>query len=537
MTGPPAAGGVDGTGEQILRRLDARLATAACAVWCATAAGVWGGAATAWGVALAVGASGAAAAVVAWRAGARPGACSRTAAGTLAAVLLASCGFAAATAVRAHAVETNPVTGLYGRWVHMTVRLDGDPRRIGGVGQGHSGSPRVLVHGELRTLRTGGRDHAATGAVVVFAPADGWIGLLPGQQVGFYGRPAAPDRRDLTVAAIRARGSPNTVSDPSLLQRVASGVRSRFAALCARVLGAREAGLVRGLVLGDVSGMPPQTDQQFTAAGLTHLTAVSGSNFALVCGLVLLVVRPLGPRPAAVLTALAVVGFVVLVRPSPSVLRAAVMGLIGLLALVTGRRRQALPALGAAVLALLAWKPALSVDAGFAMSVAATAALVVLAPVWVDGLRERGRPSVLVQAVVVASVADLVTIPVVAAISGGVSTVAVLANVLAAPAVAPATVVGAVAAALAGVWPWAAELVVASAGPPAWWLVHVAEWCAGLPWARIAVPDGAAGAVLTAAAIVGVCGWYASRRFRWCAVMATVAAEAVWLPAHWTGFG
>ncbi|WP_182346854.1 ComEC/Rec2 family competence protein [Tomitella gaofuii] len=545
MTPPPVASGIrgGGAGEQRHRRLDARLATAAFACWCATAAGVWCGAAAAWAIALAAGVGGVCAAAVARRAGHRVEPASRATAGaggtawTLAAVLLAACGFAAATAVRAHAVEANPIAGLYGENAHVTVRLDADPRRIGAEAGGDHGPPRVLARGELVSVRAGGRDRAATGAVVVFAPADGWSGLLPGQRVGFYGRVAAPDRRDLTVAAIRARGSPSSVSAPSWMQRVAAGVRSRFAELCSHTLGAREAGLVRGLVLGDTAGMSPQADQQFTTAGLTHLTAVSGSNFALVCGLVLLAVRPLGPRPAAVLTALTVVGFVVLVRPSPSVLRAAAMGLIGLLALVTGRRRQALPALGAAMLALLAWKPALSVDAGFAMSVAATAALVVVAPVWADRLRGHRGASATVQAVAVASAAHLVTIPVVAAISGGVSTVAVVANVLAAPAVAPATIAGAVAAALAGVWPWAAELTVACAGPPAWWLVHVAEWCAGLPWARIAVPDGAAGAVLSGAAIVGVCGWYGSRRFRWCAVVATAAAEAVWLPAHWTGFG
>ncbi len=513
------------------RRLDARLAVAAGVCWCVTVLGIWCGATAAWGAA--------AAAVVAAGLLAVRGRRARiaTVAGTAAAILLVAAGFAAATGLRVHAADSNPVRGLYGQSVQTVMRIDGDPRLLGeaGDGQRYGAGRRVLLHGSLESVRLGGQDRAARGRVVVFAPSEGWGTLVPGQRVRFAGRIGPPLRRGLTVAAVRVRGAPYEVGAPSRLQRIAGGIRERFAQVCARVLGVREAGLVRGLVLGDESGMPPQTGEQFATAGLTHLTAVSGSNFALVCGMVLLLARPLGPRTAALITALAIAGFVVLVRPSPSVLRAAAMGMIGLGALITGRRRQALPALAATVLVLLAWSPRLSVDAGFAMSAGATAALVVIVPVWVDRLRAHGWPSVPAQAAAVAVAAHLVTVPVVAAISGTVSLVAVAANLLAAPAVAPATVCGALAAVFAGPWPWAAELLARGAGPPAWWLVHVAQWCAQAPLAQITVPGGLRGAVLTACAVTGVCGWYVSRRFRWCAVAATVAAEAVWLPAHWTG--
>jgi DNA invertase Pin-like site-specific DNA recombinase len=100
-----------------------------------------------------------------------------------------------------------------------------------------------------------------------------------------------------------------------------------------------------------------------------------------------------GPRLAAGLGVAAVVGLVVLVRPSPSVLRAAVMGGIVLLALGAGRGRSAVPALAAAVLGLLFVDPALAADPGFALSVLATAALVLVAPGWTAGLRRRGVPT------------------------------------------------------------------------------------------------------------------------------------------------
>ena len=83
-------------------------------------------------------------------------------------------------------------------------------------------------------------------------------------------------------------------------------------------------------------------------------------------------------------------GFVVLARPSPSVVRAAAMGAVTLLALAAGRPRAALPALGAAVCVLLLLDPGLAADAGFALSVAATAAIVLVAPGWSRRLRDRG---------------------------------------------------------------------------------------------------------------------------------------------------
>ena len=60
---------------------------------------------------------------------------------------------------------------------------------------------------------------------------------------------------------------------------------------------------------------------------------------------------------AAVLSMLALAGFVVLARPSPSVLRAAAMGAVALIALASGRPRAALPALGAAVVVLVVVDP------------------------------------------------------------------------------------------------------------------------------------------------------------------------------------
>src|SRR6185312_13442931 len=115
-------------------------------------------------------------------------------------------------------------------------------------------------------------------------------------------------------------------------------------------------------------------------------------------------VRPGWCALAGVLT---VSGFVVVARPSPSVLRAAVMACIALGGLARGRPRRALPALAAAVVGLLLWDPALAQDAGFAMSVLATAAILLIAPGWSAALRRRHLPGGLAEAVAVAAAAHL----------------------------------------------------------------------------------------------------------------------------------
>ncbi len=114
---------------------------------------------------------------------------------------------------------------------------------------------------------------------------------------------------------------------------------------------------------------------------MSHLTAVSGGNVAVVTASALVVSAwaRRGLRWRAAGSAAALLGFVVLARPSASVLRAAVMGLIGLAALAAGRPRAVLPALAASVTVLVLAQPALAVSAGFALSVLATGGMIVFA--------------------------------------------------------------------------------------------------------------------------------------------------------------
>jgi competence protein ComEC len=155
------------------------------------------------------------------------------------------------------------------------------------------------------------------------------------------------------------------------------------------------------------------------------------------------------------------------------------------------------------VLVLMVMSPALAVDAGFALSVVATAGLVVIAPGWSRRLVGRGWPKPIADAVCVAVAAQLVTAPLVAAIAGSLSLVAVAANLLVAPVIPPITILGTAAAAVAWCWPAAAQLLIRFTGPELWWLLHVARWSAAVPGAAVSVPSGWGGALLLGATTVG----------------------------------
>ncbi|PRY24014.1 competence protein ComEC [Pseudosporangium ferrugineum] len=272
---------------------------------------------------------------------------------------------------------------------------------------------------------------------------------------------------------------------------------------------------------------------------------MSGANVAIILGVVLFAVRAAraGPGLTAVVCAAGLVGFVILARPSPSVVRAAAMGAIGLVGLAAGRPRAAVPALAAGVAVLIVVDPELAGDVGFALSVLATGGLLLLAPVWRDALVRRGWPAPAAEALAVPAAAQVACGPVVAAISGSVSVVAVPANLLVVPAIAPATLLGVSAAVLSPVWPAAAEFAAWAGQWPARWLVVVATYGARVPAGAVPWPGGVAGALLLAALTVALL--FAARRPVVRRLVAVVAAGTVlgalpvrllaggWPPARW----
>ncbi len=444
---------------------------------------------------------------------------------TVAAVLLCAAAAAASAGLHGADLRRGPVPDLARQYARVTadVQLTADPRltrpRAGGDG---AAPAAVLAEAEVRRLeeRDGTVIATRTPVLVILDVSPrrraAWLALLPSTRVRVFARvvPASGGgERIAAVLRVRGAGPPDVVGGPSRTQRFAGRLRGGLRE-ATDGLDADARALLPGFVVGDTSRVPAELDEAFRATDLTHLLAVSGANFTILLALFIgppgLAQRAersgLAPRLGIPLRATALaggaltLGFVIVCRPDPSVLRAAACGSIALLALATGRRRSLIPALATAVLLLVLYDPWLARSYGFLLSVLATGALLTLAPRWSAVLRGRRVPPRLAEALAAAGAAQAVCAPVVAVLSARVSLVAVPCNLLAEFAVAPATVLGFAALVAAPLGMPVAEAFAWCASWPAGWIAGVARTGAALPGAGVDWPGSWTGALLLALA-------------------------------------
>lgn len=395
-----------------------------------------------------------------------------------------------------------------------------------------SGSPKQTATGAfLVRVRVPGQP-APTPVFVKELPD----GAVSGAQV--VGRGVVKESGVAGVNPFVLNGRVEVVGPPEGLAAFAHHVRSTFAAAVEAQVGASSRGLIPGMVLGDVSLQPPAEQQTYIDTGLSHLSAVSGANIAIVAGFAAVASAAVGAglRGKIAASAAAILVYAALVGPEPSVLRASVSGLVGLVAVLSSRQAEPIHALCLSVIGLVLVDSDLAVHFGFALSVAATAGIVALYPLLYRALAVTGWPDILVRALAVAVAADVATMPIVALMAGKVSLVAVGANVLVAPVVGPVTVLG-LAAAVLCLFPGGLEVpVLWCVEPMAWWVHTVAQVGAGLPSATVSATP------LTAVVAYGwiVAGFLAGRpRATVCAAAACVAVAAVMnqpaAPSDYTG--
>ena len=404
------------------------------------------------------------------------------------------------------------------------------------------GPIRYVARGRLHRIDSRLGEWALEAPVLVHVQVDDSL-VPPGSRVTATARLAPAPFTPQAVAIIQAHGPVQIIEGPSwgaqVIHAVRTGLRESVAG------GPADAGaLVVGLAVGDESTQPEGFGEAMRVSGLSHLTAVSGGNVAIVLGAIIIIGRLLGVRVAtqSLLAGLSLIGYVLVVGPEPSVLRAAGMGTVAVIALLLGGPRRGLSALSATVVLLLILAPVLAVSLGFALSVAATGGLLVVAPPLrraisraLSGLpvSERIRGA-FADAIALTTAAQITTAPILASLGQGLSLVAVPANVLAAPAVAPITVLGLLAAVTAPMLAPLGQLFGWLAIPFAAWIAWCARTFAGLDGATLAWPGGIGGALAALAVIIGgvVIVWIGRAR-RWplrtAVVMVLAAVAVVWL--------
>ena len=301
-----------------------------------------------------------------------------------------------------------------------------------------------------------------------------------------------------------ARSGTTTVAAPSGPWSWAEGPRAAFRDLTSGLPGDGGA-LLPGLVLGDTTAVDDDLDAAMTASSLTHLTAVSGSNCAVLVAAVGVVGGLLRwRRGVRVAVSVATLGaFLLVVTPEASIVRATVMAVVVLVHVAAARPVSGLPVVAVAVAGLLVADPWWARDVGFALSVLATAGLVALGGPLTE-LLARALPEPLAVLFAVPVAAQVACQPVLVLLDPVVPVHGVLANALAAPAAPLATGLGLVALVAAPVLPGPAEHVSAAAWFPATWIGAVARTVASWPVGGVGVAAGAAGVALVTAACLAV---------------------------------
>ncbi|WJZ03374.1 ComEC/Rec2 family competence protein [Corynebacterium freiburgense] len=239
------------------------------------------------------------------------------------------------------------------------------------------------------------------------------------------------------------------LSPPQGWQALTARIRLTFAQAAEQWLSSDSSGLVPGMVLGDTNMQSEQERQLYIDTGLSHLTAVSGSNVAIVVSSVLIVARFITcpPKLQIAMAFGSLIGYLGIVGTEPSVLRAGITGVIGLLALVNSSKMQPVHGLALAICCLMVWDSNLAVEFGFLLSVAATAGIVILQPLLLPSLTRislygKRIPEIVARALGIAIAADLTTAPIIAIMSGRVPLVSVVTNLLVAPVIGLITVLG-----------------------------------------------------------------------------------------------
>lgn len=374
------------------------------------------------------------------------------------------------------------------------------PELVDAAESGRSLEVEVAVSGRTTEGRFAGVIVGASVPVLVFGDArDAGAASPIGSTVALRATLTATEPGEDVAFLLFPRGDVTPVADPPPLLAWAHGIRSAFLET-SRGLPDPGGGLLPGLAIGDTTRVPESLDTAMKVSSLSHLTAVSGANCAIVVGAVLALAALLGlPLPARLGVALvALLGFVVLVTPEPSVLRAAVMAALALGAVALGRPSLGVPVLAAAVLVLLIADPWLSASYGFALSVLATAGLLLLAGP-LTGVLARVLPAGLAAVLSVPLAAQLACQPVILLLDPSLALYGVPANLLAAPAAPVATVLGLIACLVGPLAPPLGSAIAGLAWLPSSWIAAVATLFAGLPGARGIWPGGLLGVTLLVA--------------------------------------
>jgi competence protein ComEC len=368
-------------------------------------------------------------------------------------------------------------------------------RRVGSV------SYRVRVD----TIWRGHTPTAVTGLALV-RTTDG-SEFEYGDRLRIRGIPTTPPTfSDFDYRRYLARRGVHTLIRATALTRVASGqgqpwlallyrVRARGSAVLNAILPEPYAALANGMILGIESAIPRELYAQFNLTGTSHVIVISGSNIALVSGILMAISRRWRrPRLAAMLTLTGIAFYTLLVGADAAVTRAALMGGLAVMAVVLGRQSAALLSLFLAGLVMLMIQPLTLWDVGFQLSFTATLGLILFSrplqerwQAYIGRCLPRLANTLIAEGLLVTVAAQIATLPLIVAYFGRLSLIAFLTNLLILP-VQPLILTGGGLAMLAGFFALPlAQMLAWIPRAALWWTVLIVEQTARVPFGSLVV--------------------------------------------------
>ncbi|QQR83928.1 ComEC/Rec2 family competence protein [Candidatus Peregrinibacteria bacterium] len=243
-----------------------------------------------------------------------------------------------------------------------------------------------------------------------------------------------------------------------------------------------------GLLVGTRSGIPDDLMEQFNQTGLTHIIAISGYNITIIITFVMWLLAWLPRRIRFWIAVLAIILFTLFVGASPAVVRASIMGILGLMALNAGRQTHIHTTLFFSAALMVLWNPKiLWWDVGFQLSFAAVMGLVYVAPLFERYATFLPQAFGIREAIQMTLSAQVIALPIILFHFERLSLIAPLANLLVAFAIPPAMLFG-FSAVLVSLFSATLSWIL---GYVAWgflnYIIQAIHWMAAVPFASIDV--------------------------------------------------
>ena len=396
---------------------------------------------------------------------------------------------------------------MLARIEHLQWVRDAPDLRMGGSARFDvrvNGFPSAIARGDSEGYWVRAEAMTSRGDVPVTLWGEGAVpkSWAPGQRLTVEGTTQRLSMADASAYSLNLTDA--RPAEISAYRELITHLRTSLQDVSAHTPGA---GLVPGFAVGDTSLVSEHLEQAMLASSLTHLIAVSGANCALIVTAVMWIAGRCGvPRRMRFIIAGGVLaGFVLVVGPDASIQRAALMATVTLMSGFGGRTGHGYPALALAMLILLFADPWQARQAGFTLSVAATAGILVMTQPLQGWLHHRLRiPAWLSLTLAVTLAAQIACSPLLLLLQPGIPVGGILANVLAAPAAPLGTGLGLIAMLLLQVHEALGTTVTLLASMPARWVEWLAFTTEAAPLSRWHWPSGAGGAVLLAAAQAGI---------------------------------